>query len=154
MHNSHTLNTVLSQKSISYQEYNHLLDAIADAMLDQTKKTITEGLVKQNRTAFSRLEEELELLSKSLKRHEDGFVIDTEDGQVASMECRKLSKNYKDKIKNLVKKHEDILRRFDFPLRDMKLPSEEKDSELIFLNKLVATSDKINNRERHNKIIH
>lgn len=57
LHGCHSLKTALTQKHISYQEYNHLLDTISSAMLDQTKKGITEGLVKQNRIAFSRLEE-------------------------------------------------------------------------------------------------
>lgn len=55
LHNSYSLSNALTQHRIPYQEYNHLLDAIADAMLDETSRTITEGLTKQNRTAFARL---------------------------------------------------------------------------------------------------
>lgn len=86
------------------------------------------------------MEDELEKISNSLKRHHEGFVIDTEDGQVASMECGKLTEQYKDKIKNLIKKHEDVLRQLDSPLRDLKLPATHKDPEMIFLNNLVKIS--------------
>ena len=70
LQNSYTLNNALAEKQANYQEYNHLLDAIANAMLEQTKKVITEGLVKQNRISFSRLDDDLTKLIKNLKRHE------------------------------------------------------------------------------------
>lgn len=116
-------------------------------MLDQTTRATTEGLTKQNRTTFARLEEELEKINRSLKRHSEGFVIDTEDGQVASMECAKLTTGYKDKVKQLVKKHEDALRHLDSPVREMRLPLHERDPELVFLNKLVAIGETVNKRE-------
>ena len=58
------------------------------------------------------------------------------------MECAKLTKDYKDKIKSLVKKHEDALRHLNSPIRNVKLPSSDRDSELIFLNKLVGIISK------------
>lgn len=56
------------------------------------------------------------------------------------MESLKLTKDYKDKIKNLIKKHEDALRHLDAYVRDKDLPSSDKDKELIFLKKLVGIS--------------
>lgn len=46
-------------------------------MLDQTKRTITEALVKQNRVTFTRIEEDINKIQGNLKRHREGFVIDT-----------------------------------------------------------------------------
>jgi hypothetical protein len=74
-------------------------------MLNESKRTITEGLIKQNKIAFTRLEEDVDRIRGNFKRHDEGFIIDTEDGQVAAMECNKLTKHYKDKIKSLIRKH-------------------------------------------------
>ena len=82
---SHSVNKAFNLHHSHYHEHNHLLEAIADAMLDQTKRTITEGLVKQNRVTFSRIEEDINKIQGNLKRHREGFIIDTEDGQVASL---------------------------------------------------------------------
>ena len=38
---SHSLNKAFNLHNSQYHEHNHLLEAIADAMLDQTKRTIT-----------------------------------------------------------------------------------------------------------------
>jgi vacuolar-type H+-ATPase subunit C/Vma6 len=74
---SHSLNQAFHLQQSRYHEYNHILEAIADAMLDQTKRTITEGLVKQNRIAFSRVEDDIAKIQSNLRRHNEGFIIDT-----------------------------------------------------------------------------
>ena len=50
------------------------------------------------------------------------------------MECSKISKNYKDRVKNLIKKNEDALRQLDARFSPVRLPVHEKDTELLFLN--------------------
>ena len=67
--NSYYLNKTFNLQHSEFHEHNRLLEAIADAMLDQTKRTITEGLFKQNRVTFSRIEEDVNKIEGNLKRH-------------------------------------------------------------------------------------
>lgn len=69
------------------------------------------------------------------------------------MECNKLTKHYKEKIKTLVKKHEDALRNLEAKYTPTRLPSQDKDNELIFLAELVSLTTTINNHERHDKML-
>ena len=69
------------------------------------------------------------------------------------MQCSKLAKDYKEKIKNLIKKHEDALKNLNAKVKDIKLPTSDKDPELVFLAKLSSISEIVNSRQRHNKLI-
>jgi len=69
------------------------------------------------------------------------------------MECNKLTKHYKEKIKSLIKKHEDALKGLEAKFTPTRLPSQDKDNELLFLAELVSLTTLINNQERHQKML-
>jgi len=69
------------------------------------------------------------------------------------MECNKLTKHYKEKIKSLIKKHEDALKSLEAKFTPTRLPSQDKDNELLFLAELVSLTTLINNQERHQKML-
>jgi hypothetical protein len=121
-------------------------------MLDQTRKASVDGLVKHGRTAFTRLEEVFEKIKRTLRRNEEGVVIDTEEGLI-SVDCYvKEIKDYKDKIKNLIKKHEDGLRHLEANFKEVRLPNSDKDEEMNFLLRLAGEVEIINGRDRKNKL--
>lgn len=62
------------------------------------------------------------------------------------MEFSKLVKDYKEKVKILIKKHEDVLRNLNAKVKEIRLLTSEKDPEIAFLAKLSSISETVNSR--------
>jgi hypothetical protein len=64
----------------------------------------------------------------------------------------KETKDYKDKVRNLIKRNEEALRSLDANNKEVRLPVNDKDAEIIFLMKLSGIVEVVNGRERKHKL--
>jgi hypothetical protein len=51
-------------------------------MLDQTSRGCVEGLIKHGKSNFSKLDDELEKIKRTLRKNEGIIFIDTENGEI------------------------------------------------------------------------
>jgi len=92
------------------------------------------------------LDEGFDKIRRALRRHSDGLTIDSEEGLI-TVDCyMKETKDYKDKIKNLIKRNEEALRNLDINMKEVRLPANDKDEEIIFLMKLSGIVEVVNGR--------
>ena len=147
---NHLLNHALSpaQQKVHYSEFNHTLEEVTDAMLDQNSRAPVEGLIKHGKAHFSKLEDELDKIKRALRKNEGVVLVDTENGEIEVMEFCNLADRYKSKLKNLIAKHEEALRNLGVFFREVRLPENERDGELAYLRELKKLVEAVNSKHR------
>ena len=123
-------------------------------MLDHTRRTHVETLIKYGRIHFVRLEEEVQKVSKLVYEHRNGIVIDTEAGETVVLRYVKIIRDYKEKTKNLIRKHEGALKELDRTDRviAVDLPDEHNDQERVFIDRLCEVTKIVSGKKRRDRL--